>query len=117
MVAQEALSVLCSKSKMKFDTLPDERGPHVQLVIIGLIILAALGVAIGTFIWLLHFRYFRLAIVFSPAIVVASWLTGHLIDRLDSNPKMCKCLASYNYFFTEWWHKRKCLAYTLNGND
>ena len=102
---------------MKFDTLPEERQQHIQLAILGLIVLAALGVAMWVFIWLLHFRYVQLAILYSPLIVLASWTMGHVVDRLDNPDKRCKCQASYNYFWTEWWHKRKCLAYTLNGGD
>lgn len=102
---------------MKIETLPTGRVVHFHLVMLGMIILAAVGVAVGTFIWLLHYRYFRLALVFSPAIIAASWLVGYLMDRLDARTQQCKCRATYNYFWTEWLHKRKCLAYTLNGNN
>ena len=44
------------------------------------------------------------------------WLIGHVTIRtLSERSARCGCQYEYRYFFTEWLHKRKCLAFKLNG--
>lgn len=87
----------------------------------GFMALAVL-VLIGTAIYSIashHLLLTTLEIMGAVAIGVPTvWSIGHIIIRKfsDYTPK-CGCGARYNFFWTEWWHKRKCLASILNGKN
>lgn len=103
---------------MKLDTRPsldpEQEGSRAFVGFVTLTILAGL---ILLFKWLWHFHSFRLVVLTFPVIAIVSWFVGYTLERAGSYSHECVCKYAYRYFWTEWWHKTRCLAFQLNGRE
>jgi hypothetical protein len=102
---------------MKFDTLRrDHNDP--PFTVVGVFILLILGIVVSSIKYLIHHSHIvheiLLVTVSLLGFLTVSWLVGHLICNSDQYSR-CGCSYKYRYFFTEWWHKRRCLSYILNN--
>ena len=103
---------------MKFETLKhSDKRPS------GLFELLLVGGFILGLTWVLHWLYLNFLYLYKVDIaeMIGSlpfvWLLGHVVSQSlsDDGAKQCGCEYVYRYFWTEWLHKRKCLAHTLNN--
>lgn len=124
MAAQEKMSFLHGKRSMKFDTTRTEynigcsEAATFMLGAAAILGLFVTGAAIYAVI-INHLLVTILKTIAEIAICIPTiWVVGHIITRKSSpyTPK-CGCGARYNFFWTEWWHKKNCLAHTLNNEN
>ena len=108
---------------MKLDTVSDHYNDNTHPFFVGMIGLFALSVLtfIGLVIYDIIARHVGILVLLTVLTIVGtiglSWLVGHILIRSRAyvHPK-CGCGSRYKYFWTEWRHKKRCLAFKLNGN-
>lgn len=106
---------------MEFDTIPSDAMTFEELLLvlgIGLavtLVLFLIGLTIYSFV-LTHGIWYLLKLAVGMIVGLPGvWILGYMTIRiLSGRAHKCKCGYSYNYFFTEYWHKKNCLSYVVN---